>query len=146
MLAYVDDMDFCKKGTDDGSKMQEIVDYYSSMHEVTGGKVQKEKFMIFSWKWKSNKIVEVAINVIINGDVIKSINMKHIIKALGVYASPFLSWKDEFEHVKLKIKRSIKKLITADMKSHQVHLYFINCMLTNIFFGRGIVQFNKKAM
>ena len=113
--------------------MQEIVDYYSSMHEVTGGKVQKEKFMMFSWKWKSKKIVEVAIKVIINGDVIKSIDVKHIIKALRVYVSPCLSWKDEFEHVKLKIKRSIKKLITADMKSHQVHLYFNNCMLTNIF-------------
>ena len=70
--------------------------------------------------------------------------MKHIIKASGVYASPCLSQKDEFEHVKLKIKRSIKKLITADMKSHQVHLYFNNCMLTNIFFGCGIVSFNKK--
>ena len=46
--------------------------------------------------------------------------------------------------MKLKIKRSIKKLITADMKSHQVHLYFNNCMLTNIFFGCGIVSFNKK--
>ena len=71
--------------------MQEIVDYYSSMHEVTGGKVQKEKFMIFSWKCKITKMVDVAIKVIINGDVIKSIDVKHIIKALGVYASPCLS-------------------------------------------------------
>ena len=63
---------------------------------------------MLSWKQKSNQIVEFAIKVIINGEVIKSIDGKHIIKTLGVHFSPYLSWKEEFEHAKLKMKRSIK--------------------------------------
>ena len=49
-LAFADDTHFCTKGTNSGSKIQEIVDYYSSIHEATGEKDQKEKFMMFSWK------------------------------------------------------------------------------------------------
>ena len=30
------------------------------------------------------------------------------------------------------------------MRLHQVHVYFNICMLTNVFFGCGIVRFNKK--
>ena len=41
MLAFFYDTDFCTKVTDSGSKMLEIVDYHSSMHESTGGKGQK---------------------------------------------------------------------------------------------------------
>ena len=50
MVAFVDDTDFCTKGTDIGSKMQEKLHYYSSTHEVTWGKVQKEKVVMCSWK------------------------------------------------------------------------------------------------
>ena len=48
------------------------------------------------------------INVSINGLNVKCINIFNCVKTLGVYASPSLSWNDKFEHVKLKLKRSIK--------------------------------------
>ena len=35
----MNDADFCTKGADSGSKMQEIVDYYSSKYEATGGEM-----------------------------------------------------------------------------------------------------------
>ena len=35
-------------------------------------------------------------------------------------------------------------LIAADMKLHQVHMYFNMHMLTNMFFGCGIVRFTNK--
>ena len=35
-------------------KIQEIVNYYATMCEETGGKVQK-KVAIFGWKWKTVK-------------------------------------------------------------------------------------------
>ena len=104
------------------------------MHEAAGEKVQKEKLVMLSCKWKFNQIVRVVINVITNGYIIKRIDVKHSIKTLGVFICPCLSWKDEFYHTKLKMKRSIKKLIIEDVKSHQVHLHFNTHMLTNVFF------------
>ena len=72
------------------------------------------------------------------------INVKHSVKTLGVHVSPSLSWNDEFEYVKEKMKSSIKKFMTVEMKLHQVYLYFNTYMLTNVFFGCGIVNFTKK--
>ena len=120
VLAYVDDMDFCKKGTDDGSKMQEIVDYYSSMHEATGVKVQKEKGMILRWKWKSNQIGEAVIKVVINGKIIKRIDVKHSIKTVGICFSPRLSWKKRIwvctvknEKISQKVNHSRHKFVSS---------------------------------
>ena len=47
--------------------------------------------------------------------------------------SPSLSWDDEFEYVKLKLKRSINKLIAADMKLHKVYMCFNACIVINVF-------------
>ena len=93
---------------------------------------------------ENDQIVEVPINIIINGENIRMINVKHSVKTLGVHISPSLSWKDEFEYVKQKMKSSIKKFMTVDMKLHQVYLYFNTYILTNVFFGCGIVNFTKK--
>ena len=49
-LEFFDDADFCTIEIDSGRKMKEIVDCYSSMCEAAGGKAQKEKFMMHSWK------------------------------------------------------------------------------------------------
>ena len=75
VLEFFDDADFCTKGADSGSKMKEIVDYYSSMCEATEGKVQKEKVVIISCKWEINQIVEVAIKVIATREIIKSMHV-----------------------------------------------------------------------
>ena len=72
------------------------------------------------------------------------IYVKNSVKTLGVYVSPSLSWKDEFEYENNKMKSSIKKLMIVDMKFHQACLYFNIYVLTNVFFGCGIVNFNKK--
>ena len=47
-------------------------------------------------------------------------------------------------HVKEKMKNYIKKLIKEDIGLHQVCSHFNACVLTNVFFGCGIVSFNKK--
>ena len=60
--------------------MQEIVDYCVSLHEATGGKNQQEKVMMFNWKWKKNRIVEVMINVSIDGVKVKCINIFNNVK------------------------------------------------------------------
>ena len=83
-------------------------------------------------------------NITINEETIRMINVKNSVKTLSVCISPSLSWKDEFEYVKQKMKSSIKKFMTVDMKLHQVYLYFNTYILTNVFFGCGIVNFKKK--
>ena len=74
-IAFVDYSNFCTKGNESEMKVQEIVDYYTSMLEDIGGKIKQETVIIFNWKWKKNRIVEVVINVIINGVNIKCINV-----------------------------------------------------------------------
>ena len=54
VIAFVDDSDFCASGLECERKMQEIVNYYANLYEATGGKVQKEKVMMYSWKWKND--------------------------------------------------------------------------------------------
>ena len=65
-MSFVDDCDFCAGGVECEIKMQEIVDYYATMHEANGGKVQKDKVMMHGWKWKNDKIVEVLMKIIMN--------------------------------------------------------------------------------
>ena len=48
------------------------------------------------------------INVSVNGVKVKRINIFNSLKNLGVYISPSLSWNDEFECFKLKLKMFIK--------------------------------------
>ena len=74
--------------------------------------------------------------IITNEKKIKMINVKNSVKTLGVQMSLSLSWIYEFEHVKNKMKSSIKKLMNVDMKLHQVCLYAC--------FRCGIGYFNKK--
>ena len=97
-----------------------------------------------SQKWKNNNIVEALTKVQKHEEKIKIIKMKNSVKILGVYIIPLLSWKDEFEHVKHKMKLSIKRLMKSCMKMNQVCLYFNTHVLTNLFFGCAIVNFSKK--
>ena len=45
------------------------------MNEAIGGKIKQETLMMFNWKWKKNRTVEVVINAIINGVNVKFINI-----------------------------------------------------------------------
>ena len=50
VIAFVDDSDFCSNGEECEIKMKKIVNEHAKMHELTGGKVQKETFLIHGWK------------------------------------------------------------------------------------------------
>ena len=94
------------------------------------------------WKWKNNTIVEVTINIEINEEKIKIIEVRTSVETLGTHISPSLNYRDEFEHVKQKMEVYMKKIMRTDMNMHQVCLYFNTRMLTNVFFGCGIVKFS----
>ena len=130
-IAFVDDIYFCSGRVECEIKMQEIVDYYANLHETTGVNVQKDKVMMCGCKFKNDQIVEVLMNIKINEEKIRMIDMKKNVKPLGVHTSTSLRWKDEHECVKQKMKISITKLMVVYMKLHQLCLYFNACILTN---------------
>ena len=80
----------------------------------------------------------------ISEEKIRMINVRNSIKTLGMCIIPSLRWINEHECVERNMKSSIKKLTKVDMMLNQVHLCFNTCMLTNVFFGCGIVKFTKK--
>ena len=57
--------------------------------------------------------------------------MKNNVKIVGVRMRKFLARKDEFEHVKQKMKWNTKQLMKANINMHQI---FNTHMLTNFFF------------
>ena len=50
-IAFVDDTDFYTNGLNYEIKMQLIMDIYTKLYEVTGGKIQQNKIMFYYWKW-----------------------------------------------------------------------------------------------
>ena len=75
---------------------------------------------------------------------IKKLDASESIKTLGVYLNPMLEWKDEFSYVKKKMEMSMQKLMGTKMAVCQVHVCFNAHMLTHVFYGCGIVYFNKE--
>ena len=62
-------------------------------------------------------------NAIINKENLRMINVKHSARILGACIGTNLRWKDEFECVMQKMKRSIKNLMILDMKLRQVNFF-----------------------
>ena len=58
--------------------------------------------------------------------------------------NPMIDWKDQYEHIKKKMQMTARKLTRIDMKVHQTFMCFNMHMPTNVFFGRGIENFNDK--
>ena len=69
---------------------------------------------------KNDQIVEAPMIIITKEENIRMIDVKIVLKKLGTRISHSSSWKDEFVHAKQEMKSYIKKLMTADMKLHQV--------------------------
>ena len=57
------------------------------MCEATGNKVKKDNFMMHDKKWKNNQIVEAPMNMIMNEEKIRLINVKNSVKKLGTCIS-----------------------------------------------------------
>ena len=51
-ISFVGDSDFFSSGAECERKIQETLNYYANMCEVTRGKVQKDKVMMHDWNWK----------------------------------------------------------------------------------------------
>ena len=60
------------------------------IHEDTGGKVQKEKVSIYSWKWETQIAINKPTNSELKNEMIKQPDVKISIKKLGVHANSSL--------------------------------------------------------
>ena len=67
-------------------------------------------------------------------------------KTLGVCLNPMIDWKNQCWHLKKKIQMTIRKLMRRYMKVNQAYMCFNAHILTNVFFGCGIANFNDEQI
>ena len=95
--------------------IQRIIDNYTALCKVTEGRIQEEKVLMCSWKWnykdRQRYIEEIEVEILIYGKIVKRVKIDESSKLLGVYISPTLSQKSQFEHVKRKIITVMLKLL-----------------------------------
>ena len=146
VIAFVDDSDFMSSGKDSERKMNQIMRLHVDLHEATGGKVQLEKVMVYGFKWENHVISNEDVRIVIGSNVMQMLDVRESTKTLGVFMSPALDWKDEFSYVKRKMETSITKLMNTELAIYQVYMYFNVYMLTNVFYGCGIVKFTEEEI
>jgi len=74
--------------------MQAMINKYNKYYQVTGGKISRKKSTCFYWKWEyyngKVNIKQIDIELIINNQTIKQINIDQVVWILGVYIIPSL--------------------------------------------------------
>jgi hypothetical protein len=63
---------------------------------------------------------------------------------LGVFITPSLSWKSQFEHIRKKMNESVTKLMATSITTQQAYLYFNIYLISSVYFGAEIISLNKK--
>ena len=132
VIAFVDDSDFFTSGIDSERKMNEIMKMHVDLHEATGGKIQFEKVVMFSFKWTNGVIMNNDEVAKIGDHIIKRLETNESIKTLGVHINPKLTWENDFFYAKRKLEISVQKLMGTTMEVYQVRMCFNTCVLTNV--------------
>ena len=147
-IAFVDDTDFYTNGRGVDTKMQKIMNIYTSLYEATGGKIQQVKILFYCWKWKyvqGHQIIErVDTKIFVHGQEIKQLEINESTRTLGVHLSPSLCWKGQFEVMRKKLHESITKIMNIDINPYQASVYFNVYMIKSVFFGCGVINLNEK--
>ena len=118
-VAYVDDTDFFSNGENYEAMIQAIIDMYVKMYEATGARIQEEKVQFYCWQYvmiagrRVCKQIEATIKV--HGKKISQISIKRSTRTLGVYVTPTLSWKTNFEKVRGKVVDAMGKLSNTEL-------------------------------
>jgi hypothetical protein len=147
-IAFVDDTDFYTNGVDFELKMQLIMEIYTRLYEATGGKIQQEKIMFYCWKWiyinGKQHIVQMEATIEVHEEIIKIIDVNQSTRTLGVFMTPALTWKGQFETMRKKMHESIVKIMNMDVNSYQASIFFNIYLIKTVYFGCGIVVLNEK--
>ena len=62
-ISFVDDTDMYSNGELSAKNIQMIMDIYTRLYEATGGKIQEEKIIFYSWIWELLDRVQVIKDV-----------------------------------------------------------------------------------
>ena len=147
-IAFVDDTDFYTNGNEVRTKMQRIMNIYTSLYEATGGKVQQVKIVLYCWQWKyvqGKQIIErIDTEIVVHGQEIKQLAVDESTRTLGVYLNPTLCWKGQFEIMRKKLHDSITKMMNIELNPYQASVYYHVYMIKSVFFGCGVIQLNEK--
>ena len=143
---FVDDTAFTLNGKNCVKRMQNIIDKYKLLHKATRGKIQEEKSFSYCWQQEYvdgvKQIQDYESNMTINSNKIKQLEAAKSVRALGVYLTPSLQQKDQFEVMQQKMVTSIKKSMNTELTPYQTHVYFNIYILKSVFFGRGVIELN----
>ena len=147
-IAFVDDTDFYTNDFRCIQIMQEAMNIYTRLYEATGGKVQQIKILYYSWIWEyvdgRKYIKDVTANLVVNEEIIRQESVENSTRTLGVYVTPSLSWKTQFEVMKKKLHVSITKLMNTDINPYQAAIYYNIYMIKSVYFGCGIIELSAK--
>ena len=137
VLAFMDNNNIYTNRQNYQQKIQRIIDKYTTLYEVTGGCIQKEKSFLYAWQWKNKNgkltLEEKVVEVKVHNDKMKQIEIKEVIRILRVYFSPTLKWTDQFLVIREKMIELVKKLILTELQSYQCHIYFNIYLLKSVF-------------
>ena len=148
VIAYVDDADFFVNEENFKKKIIEIIDLYVRLYEATGAKIQEEKVKFYWWKYEMEggvqiiKQIEAEINI--HHKKIAQININESTRTLGVHVTPSLSWKTQFEVLRRKVVDAMSKVMNTHLTYQQTTMYYNLYMLTNMYYGCGIIKLNEK--
>ena len=148
IIAYVDDTDFYTNGKDFIEKIKEIIDLYVRLYEATGAKIQKEKVKFYCWKYimvnGDRRIEQIEVNIKIKNQEIEQINVYETTRTLGVYVTPALEWKTQFEVLRKKVVDAMGKVMNTHLTYQQTSMYYNLYMLANVYFRCGIMKLHEK--
>jgi len=148
VIAYVDDVDFFANRKDCAVKIKEIIDLYVQLYEATGAKIQEEKVKFYCWRYKmidGERIIEqIEVKIQIHQRNVNQISISESTRTLGVHINPALKWNTQFEVLRSKIVNAMGKVMNTHLTYQQTSMYYNLYMLTNVYYGCGIVKLHEK--
>ena len=90
------------------------------------------------------EIENTANKLTVHGKDVEQLKVEHSVRTLGVWMSPYLMWNDQFEVMRKKMYESARKLMNAEIKTWQVHIYFHIYVIKSVFFGCGVVNLSDE--
>ena len=89
-------------------------------------------------------IEQIKAVISIHGKEIQQIDMQTSTRTLGMYVTPSLSWKTQFEKLRSKVMDAIGKVMRTSLMYQQAAVYYNIYMLTNVYFGCGITKIYER--
>ena len=75
---------------------------------------------------------------------IEQIRISESTRTLGVHVTPSLQWKSQFETLQNKVVEEMGKVMNTHLTYQQAGMYYNLYILTNVYFGCGVIKLHEK--